>query len=161
SVTWRTPEGRPVITEASTSWSFVGPGLRLSFELMGPEYYLQGNTLESELKVFFSRAVKGTGGEDILEKQTAEQGLMPVVTDEESAYGYTAENRHMVRRFLEGKTPDETFEDGLRVTQLLMACYMAAERGAKLAFPPDGLEEYEPPSAKGTFRPEDAFRGAR
>ncbi|MCI0589630.1 MAG: Gfo/Idh/MocA family oxidoreductase [Planctomycetes bacterium] len=161
SVSWRTPEGRPVITEASTSWSFVGPGLRLSFELMGPEYFMQGNSLESELKVFFSREVKGTGGEDIVEKQTAEQGLMPVVTDEESAYGYTAENRHMVRRFLEGKTPDETFEDGLRVTQLLMACYMSAERGAKLAFPPAGLDEYEPPAAKGTFRPDDVFRGAR
>ncbi|HET6201727.1 MAG TPA: Gfo/Idh/MocA family oxidoreductase [Planctomycetota bacterium] len=161
SVAWRTPDGQPVVTEATTSWSFVGPGLRLSFETMGPEYYLQGNTLESELKVFFSREVKGAGGEDIVEKQTAEQGLMPVVADEESTYGYTAENRHMVRRFLEGRAPDETFEDGLRVTQLLMACYMSAERGAKLAFPPEGLDAYEPPSAKGTFRADDVFRGAR
>ena len=148
SVTWTTPENLPVVTEATTSWSFVGPGLRLSFEAMGPEYSMQGNNLEGELKVFFSREIRGAEGEDIVEKQTAEQGLMPVVADEEGAYGYTAENRHMVRRFLEGKEPDETFEDGLRVTQLLMTCYMAAERGQRLAFPPEGLDAFVPAVAK-------------
>ncbi|MFL5517553.1 MAG: Gfo/Idh/MocA family protein, partial [Gemmatimonadales bacterium] len=35
---FETPDGRRVIGEASTSWSFVGAGLRLSAELLGPEY---------------------------------------------------------------------------------------------------------------------------
>src|SRR5690606_30988147 len=34
-------DGEPVIAETGTSWSFVGAGLRLSFELLGPEYSMQ------------------------------------------------------------------------------------------------------------------------
>lgn len=64
------------VMEAITFWSFVGPGLRLSLEVLGPEYYLQINTLNPELNVFFSREVKGKAGEDMVEKQTSEQGLM-------------------------------------------------------------------------------------
>jgi len=71
-----------VIGEVSTSWSFVGAGLRVSAELLGPEYSMAWNTLDSGLKVFFSRAVRGKAGEDLLEKQNAEVGLMPVVANE-------------------------------------------------------------------------------
>ena len=51
--------GRRVIGEASTSWSFVGAGLRLSAELLGPEYSMKWNSLDSGLQLFFSREVKG------------------------------------------------------------------------------------------------------
>ncbi len=161
TVAYEDEEGNPVIAEATTSWSFVGPGLRLSVEVMGPEYYMQGQSLNNHLNVFFSREVKGAAGEDIVEKQTAEQGLMPVVADEESEYGYTDENRHMVRCFLEKTRPLETFDDGLEVTRLLMACYMAAERGERLEFPPKGLDAFIPAVAKGTFKPQDVFKGKR
>lgn len=160
-VAWETDEGLPVITEATTSWSFVGPGLRLSVEAMGPEYYMQGTSLNNHLNVFFSREVAGAAGEDIVEKQSAEQGLMPVVTNEEIEYGYTDENRHMVRCFLEGRMPSENFNDGLEVTRLLMACYMAAERGERLAFPPKGLDDFVPAVARGAYRATDIFKGAR
>lgn len=33
-----TEDGYQVLGEATTSWSFMGPGLRLSAELLGPEY---------------------------------------------------------------------------------------------------------------------------
>ena len=56
---------------------------------------------------------------------------MPVVSDEPGAYGYTAENRHMVQAFLDGRMPDETWRDGLAVVEVLMACYKAAEDGAR------------------------------
>ena len=36
TVTWESEEGQPLITEATTSWSYVGPGLRLTMEVMGP-----------------------------------------------------------------------------------------------------------------------------
>ena len=161
SVTWETEDGLPVVTEATTSWSFVGPGLRLSVEVMGPEYSMQASSINNRLSLFFSRAVVGKAGEDIVEKQNAEQGLMPVVTDEEIEYGYTAENRHMVESFLAGKPPMETFEDGLEVTRLLMACYLAAERGERLAWPPEGLDEFAPAVARETYKASDAFRGRK
>ena len=39
-------------------------------------------------KVFFSRHVKGDIGEDLVEKQNAETGVMPIVASETAEYGY-------------------------------------------------------------------------
>lgn len=161
TVTWEDEDGRPVITEVTTSWSFVGPGLRLSLEVMGPEYYLQGTSLNNHLNVFFSREVAGKAGEDIVEKQTAEQGLMPLVADEPAEYGYQDENRHMAERFLAKEKPELTFEDGLEVTKLLMACYMSAERGERLAWPVAGLDDYVPSMARETYTAKDVFKGKK
>jgi predicted dehydrogenase len=145
--------GRHIIGEATTSWSFVGAGLRLSAELLGPEYSMSWNTLDSSLKLFFSRQVRGEAGEDLVEKQNAEVGLMPVVAAEAAAYGYEAENRHFVRTFLRGERPAFTFDDGVEVVKLLMTAYMSAEQGRTLAFPPPGLDTFVPQVAKGTWRP--------
>jgi predicted dehydrogenase len=161
TVSWEDDSGNPLITEVTTSWSFVGPGLRLSLEVMGPEYYLQGTSLNNHLNVFFSREVSGKAGEDIVEKQAAEQGLMPMVTDEASEYGYQDENRHMAERFLAKKKPELTFEDGLEVTKLLMACYMSAERGERLAWPVAGLDDYVPPMAREAYTSKDVFKGKK
>jgi predicted dehydrogenase len=152
TVRLRTPEGLTALVEATTSWSFVGPGLRLRMELLGPEYSMQVDTLASELSVFLSRRVSGREGEDLVEKQNAEQGLMPVVPDEPASYGYVAENRHMVRAFLDGREPDETWDDGLAVTEVLMACYLSAEQGRTIAFPAPELETFVPAVARGTWR---------
>ncbi len=152
TVRLRTPEGLTALVEATTSWAFVGPGLRLRMELLGPEYSMQVDTLASELSVFLSRRVTGSEGEDLVEKQNAEQGLMPVVPDEPASYGYVAENRHMVRAFLAGRAPDETWADGLAVTEVLMACYLSAEQGRTIAFPAPELETFVPAVAKGTWR---------
>ena len=57
-IEFETDDGFTVLGEASTSWSFVGAGLRLSAELLGPEYSMSWNTLDSGLKLFFSREVK-------------------------------------------------------------------------------------------------------
>jgi predicted dehydrogenase len=153
TIEFETSDGYTVIGEASTSWSFVGAGLRLSAELLGPEYSMSWNTLDSGLKLFFSRAVQGKAGEDLVEKQNAEVGLMPVVANEAAAYGYEAEDRHFVRVFLGKEKPKLTFDDGLDVVKILMAAYQSAEQGAMLEFPPQGLEEFVPAVAQGTWKP--------
>jgi len=145
--------GEKIIVETTTSWCFVGEGLRLSMELFGPEYSMFVNTLDPDLKVFFSREVSGEAGEDLVEKQNAESGGMPVVSNETEVYGYTAENRHMVESFLAGKRPDENFSDGLNVTELLMTAYMSAEAGKTIAFPPPGLDTFIPAVARGEWNP--------
>jgi predicted dehydrogenase len=152
-IEFETDDGQTVIGEATTSWSFVGAGLRVSAELLGPEYSMSWNTLDSGLKVFFSRAVHAPAGEDLVEKQNAEVGLMPVIANEAAAYGYENEDRHFVRVFLDKEPPRLTFEDGLEVVRLLMAAYQSAEEGRTLEFPPPGLDRFIPAVAKGTWRP--------
>ncbi|MDQ6690457.1 MAG: Gfo/Idh/MocA family oxidoreductase [Gemmatimonadota bacterium] len=153
TIEYEAESGETLIGEVTTSWSFVGAGLRLSAELLGPEYSLSWNTLDSSLKIFFSRQVRAKAGEDLLEKQNAEVGLMPVVADEGSVYGYAGENRHMTRAFIRGEKPMLTFDDGVEVVELLMAAYMSAQKGQTLDFPPAGLDSFVPEVAKGSWRP--------
>ena len=145
--------GEKLVVETTTSWCFVGAGLRLSLELFGPEYSMFVNTLDSDLKIFFSRNVVGSEGEDLVEKQNAESGEMPVVSSEADTYGYTDENRHMVESFLAGIRPMENFSDGVNVTELLMTAYMSAENNKTIIFPPPGLDEFIPAVAKGEWNP--------
>jgi predicted dehydrogenase len=152
-IEYKDERGEKLVVETTTSWCFVGAGLRLSLELLGPEYSLSINTLDSGLRIFFSRNVKGEAGEDLVEKQNAEMGLMPVVGSEEMEYGYTAENRHMVQSFLAGKRPEENFSDGVNVTELLMTAYMSVEQEKTIPFPPPGLESFVPAVAQGKWNP--------
>ncbi|MGA9770272.1 MAG: Gfo/Idh/MocA family oxidoreductase, partial [Blastocatellia bacterium] len=146
-------QGQNSIVEATTSWSFVGAGLRLSMELLGPEYSLSLSSLDSGPKLFFSRRVVGDAGEDIVEKQNAEQGLMPVVASEAAEYGYEAENRHFIECFLDGRQPEESFYDGLAVTELLMTAYMSAEQERVIEFRPKDLDTFIPAVARGMWKP--------
>ncbi len=145
--------GRPLMAETTTSWSFVGAGLRLRSELLGPEYSMTFNSLDTDLNLFFSREVEGEAGEDLVEKQNAEQGLMPVVGDEAAAYGYTGENRHFVRCFLDGQQPELDFHAGLDVMELLMMAYMSAEEERTIYWKPDDLADFQPAVAQGTWQP--------
>lgn len=132
---------------------FCGAGLRLSTELLGPEYSFTHNSLESGGRLFFSRRVTGKEGEDMVEKQNAEQGLMPLVGNEAAEYGYENENRHFVRCFLEGRQPELDFHAGLEVVELLMTAYMSAEQGRTVSWKPEGLDSFVPAVARGTWRP--------
>ena len=152
TIEYETMDGLTALGEATTSWSYVGAGLRLSGELLGPEYSMSWNTLDSSLNLFFSREVRGEVGEDLVEKQNAEMGLMPVVPDEPVAYGYEGEDRHFSRVFLGREDPLLTFDDGLEVVRMLMTAYMSAEQGKTLAFPPKGLEEFVPAVARGEWK---------
>ncbi|HVG38155.1 MAG TPA: Gfo/Idh/MocA family oxidoreductase [Pyrinomonadaceae bacterium] len=152
TITYVDEENQPLIAEVTTSWSIVGAGLRLSMELLGPEYSLSMNSLDSGLKLFFSRRVRGEAGEDLVEKQNAEQGLMPVVGNETAEYGYEGENRYFVQCFRRGQQPDENFYDGLAVTELLMTAYLSAEQERVIEFKPPDLDKFIPQVALGTWR---------
>jgi len=152
TIEFDTPGGI-AIGEATTSWSFVGAGLRLSAELLGPEYSMKWNSLDSGLQLFFSREVTGRAGEDLVEKQNAEQGVMPVVPEEYAAYGYTNEDRHFVRVFQGKEKALLNWDDGVEVVKILMAAYQSAELGKTIAFPPRGIDKFVPAVARGTWRP--------
>ncbi|MFN6203947.1 MAG: Gfo/Idh/MocA family protein [Acidobacteriota bacterium] len=153
TITYVDDAGLPLVAEVTTSWSYVGPGLRLSAELLGPEYSLMLNSLNTSLNLFFSRRVSGPAGEDLVEKQNAEQGLMPVVASETTEYGYEAENRYFVKAFLDGRMPEVNCYDGLEVTQLLMTAYQSAEEERTIHFDPKAIHDFIPAVAKGTWRP--------
>jgi predicted dehydrogenase len=148
-VTYIDEDGTPLIVEATTSWGFVGAGLRLTMELLGPEYSMSVSTLDGGAKVFFSRRLlEQQAGEDLLEKQNAEQGLMPIVGNEAAEYGYENENRFFTRAFLDGIQPEVNFHAGRDVTELLMTCYMSAEQERVIEWKPSDLQSYIPLPAR-------------
>ena len=51
-IEYKDESNQKLVVETTTSWCFVGAGLRLSMELFGPEYSMFVNTLDSDLKVF-------------------------------------------------------------------------------------------------------------
>lgn len=152
TVNYSDEDDNPLIVEVTTSWSYVGAGLRLSLEVLGPEYSLNMNSLDSGLKLFLSREVKGSAGEDLVEKQNAEQGLMPVLGNEAAEYGYESQNRYFVQCFLDGRQPEENFRAGVEVTELLMTAYMSAEQERTILFRPEGLDTFVPLVAQGRWK---------
>jgi predicted dehydrogenase len=153
NVVYEDDEGQRVLSEAKTSWNYVGPGLRLSLEVLGPEYSAINNSLSTELSVFFSRNVNVAPSEEFIEKQSAEQGLIPIVADEAVAYGYQHENRHMVESFRAGELPTENWRDGLFIMELMMSAYKSAEEEKTINYDPSRLRDFKPKVAQGTWSP--------
>ena len=61
-IEFETDSGHRVLGEATTSWSFVGAGLRLSAELLGPEYSLSWNSLDTGTSPLFQPTGGRCGG---------------------------------------------------------------------------------------------------
>ena len=76
-------------------------------------------------------------------------GALPVIEDEAGSYGYTSEDRHMVKAFRAGRSPEETFNDGVEVIRMIMGLYKSAELGCTVTFPDADLRHYVPPSVRG------------
>lgn len=152
TVFYESEDGDIVVAEATNSWCYVGSGLRITVELLGPEYSGSINTLDSGVDVFYSSNVEDDDGY-VVEKQQAQQGEMPVIPDEVTTYGYLDQNRHVVSAFRNGENAREDLYDGLEVVKLCMASYKAAEEGERIDLADADLETYIPEPARGEFDP--------
>jgi len=134
-ITYRNPEtGQLVKSQFTDSWMFEKQGLRLFMDGTGPGYAFEINTLVSPLNVFIGdvAAEAIADQESALEKATSSRGLLAVQYNEADLYGYTDENRDMLRCFSAGRDAMLSWDYGLEIQRLVMASYLSAERGKKI-----------------------------
>jgi len=146
TIRYEDEDGRPVVSEATGSWCYVGSGVRRTIELLGPEYSGQVLSDETSSSVFFSDDL--AGGEGWAEKQNATSGRMPVAAADVVKGGYVAENRDAVRAFRDGENGMFDLYDGLRMLRLCMAAYKAAETGEEVDPRTESLASYVPVPAR-------------
>ncbi len=130
SFTFESEGGKLVVVQATDSWMYEAPGLRLNMEMMGPGYALNVNTLNSSSGIFISDdAAASVGNAELaLEKSQASRGQLVVQPNEPDLYGYVGEWRDAVAALEKGKSAKLDFEYGARVVKLVMAAYMSHER---------------------------------
>lgn len=144
TVTYRNPDtGQKVQAQFTNSWMFEKQGLRILMDGTGPGYTFELNSLNSPLTVFIGDAAAEAiaDSELALEKATTSRGLMTVQPNEADLYGYTDENRDMVTAFHAGRDAMLTWDYGLEVTKLVMAAYMAHEKGTTLNLTDKRIQE--------------------
>jgi predicted dehydrogenase len=138
------------VAQATNSWMYDAPGLRLLMEAFGPGYSYTVNSLESPAGLFISDAAATAvaDGELALEKAQATRGALVLQPNEADLYGYIAEWRDALTAFEQGKNALLDFQYGRKVTMLVMAAYMAHEKKATLdltdAAVLKALEDYVP-----------------
>ncbi len=131
-ITYLNPEsGQRVKAQFTNSWMFDKQGLRLFMDGLGPGYAFEINTLVSPLQVFVGDAAAEAvaDSESALEKSTASRGLLSVQYNEADLYGYTDENADAYDAFAEARDGMLPWSYGAEITRLVMAAYLAAERG--------------------------------
>jgi predicted dehydrogenase len=118
------------VAQATNSWMYDAPGLRLLMEAFGPGYSYTVNSLESPTGLFISDAAAAAvaDSELALEKAQASRGALLLHHNEPDLYGYIAEWRDAISAFEQGKNALLDFEYGRLITMLVMAGYMAHEK---------------------------------
>ncbi|HCO94025.1 MAG TPA: hypothetical protein DIU00_08750 [Phycisphaerales bacterium] len=131
TIEFKDPEtGVNSIAQATNSWMYDAPGLRLLMEAFGPGYSYTVNSLESPAGLFISDAAATAvaDSELALEKAQATRGALVLQPNEPDLYGYVAEWRDALLAFEKGKSAMLDFQYGRRITMLVMAAYMAHEK---------------------------------
>jgi predicted dehydrogenase len=118
------------IVQATNSWMYDAPGLRLLMETFGPGYSYTVNSLESPAGIFISdaAAVAVQDSELALEKSQASRGALILQPDEIALYGYVAEWLDALQAFEQGRDALLNLEYGRLITMLIMAAYMSHEK---------------------------------
>jgi predicted dehydrogenase len=131
TIEFRDPDtGNRGVAQATNSWMYDAPGLRLLMEAFGPGYSYTVNSLQSPTGLFISDAAAAAvaDSELALEKAQASRGALLLHHNEPDLYGYIAEWRDAIPAFEQGKNALLNFEYGRLVTMLVMAAYMAHEK---------------------------------
>jgi predicted dehydrogenase len=118
------------IVQATNSWMYDAPGLRLLMETFGPGYSYTVNSLESPAGIFISDAAAAAvlDSELALEKSQATRGALILQPDEIALYGYVAEWLNALQAFEQGRDALLNLEYGRLITMLIMAAYMSHEK---------------------------------
>jgi len=118
------------VVQATNSWMYDAPGLRLLMEAFGPGYSYTVNSLQSPAGLFISDAAAAAvaDSELALEKAQATRGALVLQPNEPDLYGYIAEWRDAIPAFEQGKNALLDFEYGRLITMLIMAGYMSHEK---------------------------------
>jgi len=130
-ITFKNPDtGQLVKAAFANSWMYDKQGLRLMMEGLGPGYAFEVNSLKSPLEVFVgdAAATAVADAETAVEKSTATRGLIAVHPNEADLYGYNVIFEDARDAFLQGKDALLNWEYGLKITKLVQAAYLAAER---------------------------------
>ena len=117
----RFEDGR--VATMDVSWSSKG-GLESRFEAYGDAGRIVQDVISSPLRAFIERPAGYLG-----EKVDADTGWVYPVPNETYAHGHDAMMADVVGAFREGRAPQETFEDGLIVNQILDAAYRSIQSG--------------------------------
>jgi len=134
------------IAQATNSWMYDAPGLRLLMEAFGSGYSYTINSLQSPSGLFISDAAAAAvlDSELALEKAQATRGALVLQPNEPDLYGYIAEWRDAISAFEQGKNAKLDFQYGRLITMLVMAAYMAHEKKATIDLTdPEVLQELE------------------
>jgi predicted dehydrogenase len=118
------------IVQATNSWMYDAPGLRLLMETFGPGYSYTVNSLESPAGIFISDAAATAvlDSELALEKSQASRGALILQPDEIALYGYVAEWLDALQAFEQGHDALLNLEYGRFITMLIMAAYLSHEK---------------------------------
>jgi predicted dehydrogenase len=118
------------IVQATNSWMYDAPGLRLLMETFGPGYSYTVNSLASPAGMFISDAAAAAvlDSELALEKSQASRGALILQPDEIALYGYVAEWLDALAAFEQGRDALLNLEYGQLITQLIMAAYLSHEQ---------------------------------
>lgn len=137
TIEFENPEtGQYVIAQATDSWMYDAPGLRLLMEAIGPGYSYSVNTLQSPAGLFISDAAAEAvqNAELALEKSQAARGSLVVQANEPDLYGYVEEWQDAIAAFNTGKDGLLNFKYGLLIAKLVAAGYLSHENGCVVDF---------------------------
>ncbi|HOV76688.1 MAG TPA: Gfo/Idh/MocA family oxidoreductase [Sedimentisphaerales bacterium] len=118
------------IVQATNSWMYDAPGLRLLMETFGPGYSYTVNSLQSPTGLFISDAAAAavSDSELALEKSQASRGSLILQPDEAGLYGYVAEWIDALNAFEQGRDALLNLAYGKQITLLIMAAYLSHEK---------------------------------